>query len=172
MRPEYQINLFDQLMQAGSDYNIRLFGSRALDSLRLEKNFGTWSREYRPIYGPIETGLDRFVAYEKKANFIGRAGAVAERVSGGALRLRSFVVAATDADVIGDEPISYKGEVVGWVTSGGFAHASGVSLAQGYVPKELADEVDGWDIELLNEQLTATLQTQPLFDANSGRMRS
>jgi dimethylglycine dehydrogenase len=172
VRPEYQVNLFDQLMRAGSDYNIRLFGSRALNALRLEKNYGTWLREYRPTYGPIETGLDRFVAYEKKANFIGRAGAVAERVSGGALRLCSFVVAATDADVIGDEPISYKGKVVGWVTSGGFAHASGVSLAQGYVPKELAEEVEGWDIELLDEQLTATLQTQPLFDANSGRMRS
>ena len=172
VRPEYQVNLFDQLMRAGSDYSIRLFGSRALDALRLEKNFGTWSREYRPIYGPIETGLDRFVAYEKKANFIGRAGAVAERDSGGTLRLCSFVVAANDADVIGDEPIAYKGRVVGWVTSGGFAHGSGVSMAQGYVPKELSEEVEGWNIEVLDEHLTATLQTRPLFDANSERMRS
>jgi dimethylglycine dehydrogenase len=45
-------------------------------------------------------------------------------------------------------------------------------VAQGYVPKELADEVEGWEIELLDEQLAATLQAQPLFDANSGRMRS
>ena len=88
------------------------------------------------------------------------------------MRLRSFVVAAKDADVIGDEPISHGGKVVGWVTSGGYAHASGVSVAQGYVPKELADEVEGWEIELLDEQLAATLQAQPLFDANSGRMRS
>ena len=40
------------------------------------------------------------------------------------------------------------------------------------MPKELVEEVEGWDIELLDEQLTATLQAQPLFDANSGRMRS
>ena len=172
VKPEYQINLFDQLMQAGAEHNIGLFGSRALNALRLEKNFGTWAREYRPIYGPIETGLDRFVAYEKDTDFIGRAGALAERDSGGTLRLRSFVVAAKDADVIGDEPISHDGKVVGWVTSGGYAHASGVSVAQGYVPKELADEVEGWEIELLDEQLVATLQAQPLFDANSGRMRS
>jgi dimethylglycine dehydrogenase len=45
-------------------------------------------------------------------------------------------------------------------------------MAQGYVPKEIADEVDGWEIELLDTHLTATLQVQPLFDANSGRMRS
>ena len=88
------------------------------------------------------------------------------------MRLRSFVVDAKDADVIGDEPISYAGKVVGWVTSGGFAHASGVSMAQGYVPKELADKNDGWQIELLSEQLDARLQREPLFDANAGRMRS
>jgi dimethylglycine dehydrogenase len=120
----------------------------------------------------VETGLDRFVAYDKAADFIGREGALAERETGGALRFRCFVVKARDADVIGDEPISHKGKVVGWVTSGGFAHGSGVSVAQGYVPKDIADEIDGWEIELLDQQLPATLQAQPLFDANSGRMRS
>ena len=172
VKPEYHINLYDQLMRAGAAHDIRLFGSRALNALRLEKNFGSWAREYRPIYGPVETGLDRFVAYDKAADFIGREGALAERETGGALRFRCFVVKARDADVIGDEPISHKGKVVGWVTSGGFAHGSGVSVAQGYVPKDIADEIDGWEIELLDQQLPATLQAQPLFDANSGRMRS
>ena len=68
--------------------------------------------------------------------------ALEEKLSGGTLRLRTFIVEARDADVIGDEPISYKGEVRGWVTSGGFAHPSGVSVAIGYVPKEIADEMD------------------------------
>ena len=82
------------------------------------------------------------------------------------------IVSATNADVIGDEPISHKGKVVGWVTSGGYAHTSGVSVAQGYVPKEIADEEYGWEIEILDEHLSATLQARPLFDSNSGRMRS
>ncbi len=101
------------------------------------------------------------MAYDKAADFIGREGALAERETGGALRFRCFVVKARDADVIGDEPISHKGKVVGWVTSGGFAHGSGVSVAQGYVPKDIADEIDGWEIELLDQQLPATLQAQP-----------
>ena len=172
VKPEYLANLYDQLMLAGADHNITLFGARALNALRLEKNFGSWGREFRPIYGAVETGLDRFVAYAKDADFIGKAAARAERESGGKLRLCSFVVDAKDADVIGDEPISHAGKVVGWVTSGGFAHASGVSMAQGYVPKELADHTDGWQIELLSEQLDARLQRAPLFDANAGRMRS
>ena len=166
------VHLFDQFMDAGAEHDIQLFGGRALNALRLEKNFGSWAREYRPIYGPVETGLDRFVAYDKSTDFIGKAGAVSERENGGKMRLRSFVVSAKDADVIGDEPISYNGEVVGWVTSGGYAHGSGVSVAQGFVPKEIADELEGWHVELLSEQLEAKLQPQPLFDANSGRMRS
>ncbi|MGF0540324.1 GcvT family protein [Agrobacterium sp. ES01] len=172
MRPEYQRNLFDAIMEAGKEFDIRLFGLRALNSLRLEKGFGSWSREYRPLYGPVEAGLGRFVAYKKDMDFIGRKGAIEEKLAGGALRLRTFVVDARDADVIGDEPISFKGEVRGWVTSGGYAHASGKSVAIGYVPKDIAGEVDGWEIELLGEMLPATLQAQPLFDANGSRMRS
>ena len=171
VRPEYQLALFHKIMEAGADYDIQLFGGRALNALRLEKNFGSWGREFRPIYTPSECGLDRFVAFDKDAEFIGKHAAK-EAIGQEVHKLRSFVVSARDADVIGDEPISYQGEVVGWVTSGGFAHGSDVSMAQGYVRADVADEIEGWHIELLAEQLEATLQPQPIFDANFSRMRS
>ena len=171
VRPEYQLALFTALMAAGEAYDIRLFGGRALNALRLEKNFGSWGREFRPVYTPSECGLDRFVAYDKQAEFIGKSAAQDARGKEAHI-LRSFIVSASNADVIGDEPISYQGEVVGWVTSGGFAHASNVSVAQGYVRADLADKEDGWSIELLAEHLEAKLQAQPLFDANYSRMRS
>ncbi|MNL66947.1 hypothetical protein D3C87_1914840 [compost metagenome] len=95
-----------------------------------------------------------------------------EKLTGGALRLITLIVDAVDADVIGDEPISLDGEVRGWVTSGGYAHASGVSVAMGYVPKAIAEVVNGWQIEILGEMLPARLPPVPLFDANGSRMRS
>jgi dimethylglycine dehydrogenase len=171
MKPEYQRHVFERLMEAGRAHGLRLFGLRALNAMRLEKNFGGWGREFRPIYGPLEAGLDRFVAYEKDADFIGKAAAAEERASGGKLRLRSFVVEAKDADVIGDEPIWLDGAVVGWVTSGGFAHNSGASMALGYVPKECADAEGPWQIELLGEMLPARVQHAPIWDANAERMR-
>ena len=172
MTPEYQRYIFHLLMAAGESFGIKLFGLRALNSLRLEKNFAGWAREFRPLYGPDECGLGRFTSLKKEADFIGKEAATQLRESGGGpLRLRSFIVDATDADVIGDEPIWFNGEVRGWVTSGGYAHASGVSVAMGYVPKELADTDTGWEIELLGERLSARLQPHPLFDANSSRMR-
>ncbi|MER9633894.1 FAD-dependent oxidoreductase [Mesorhizobium sp. M0228] len=169
--PEYQRAAYQALMAAGEEFGIGLFGSRALNALRLEKNYGSWAREYRPIYGPLEAGLDRFVAYAKEADFIGKQAALAERKQGGRLRLRAFVVDAVDADVIGDEPIWHGGAVRGWVTSGGYAHHSKKSVAIGYVPKEIADEVDGFEIELLGKRHVARMQPVPLFDANFERMR-
>ena len=118
VKPASLARLYDDLMAAGTDFDIRPFGARALNAFRLEKNYGSWGREYRPLYGPVEVGLDRFVAYDKPAE------ALAERDNGGSTRLISLAVSAIDADVIGDEPVSIDGTVVGWVTSGGFAHAS------------------------------------------------
>ncbi len=172
MKPEYQRYLFDLILEAGAEYGIRPFGLRALNALRLEKSFGSWSREFRPLYSPYEAGLGRFVALKKEADFIGKAAAAADRLSGGTLRLCTFIVDAVHADVIGDEPISFRGEVCGWVTSGGYAHASGVSVAMGYVPKAIAGEVEGWSVELLGTLLPARLQAQPLFDAGGAILRS
>ena len=173
VRPEYQRRLFTDILSAGAEFDITLFGSRALNALRLEKNFGSWGREFRPVYYPHETGLDSFCAFSKEADFIGKEAAVTARDNGaGTYRLRSFVIEASNADVIGDEPLFHNGEVAGFVTSGGFAHASDKSVAMGYVRAELADEPDGWSVELFAEMLDARMQKQPLFDSNSSRMRS
>ena len=171
MEAENQRSVFQTLMQEGESLGIGLFGLRALNSLRLEKNFGSWAREFRPIYGPMEAGLNPFVAYDKEADFIGKEIARKEKEEGGNLRLRTFVVDAKDADVIGDEPIWHGGEVKGWVTSGGFAHGSGVSMAMGYVPRKIADQTSGWEIEILNERCSCKLQPKPLFDPEAKIMR-
>ena len=101
-----------------------------------------------------------------------KAGALAEKESGGALRLLTFKVAAEDADPMGDEPIWHNVEVKGWITSGGYAHGQGASMAQGYAPKEIAGDVEGWETEILGKKLAMVQQVIPAFDANSSRMRS
>jgi dimethylglycine dehydrogenase len=170
VRPEYQRYLFDLLMDAGTPHGLRLFGARALNAMRLEKHFGSWAREYRPIYTPIEAGLGRFVAWDKP-DFVGRDAALAARDDGGKLRLCAFAVDASDADAIGDEPIWHRGNTVGWVTSGGFGHTVGTSLALGYVPRAVAAEHDGFEIEIIGERRPARRLPAPLFDPTGTRMR-
>jgi len=172
VKPDYQRLALDLLLKAGAPHGIRLFGGRALDSLRFEKNFGIWAREYRPIYTPLEAGLDRFVHFDK-GEFIGREAALKDRDSGAERRLVAFTVEAADADSIGDEPIWQDGKVVGWVTSGGYAHHAKRSMALGYVPAALAGltEKRGFEIEILGIRRPATLQPVPLFDPDGKRMR-
>lgn len=169
--PDYHRLLLDLLLEAGEAHGIRPFGSRALNGLRVEKHYASWTREYRPLYGPVEARLDRFVAYGKPADFIGKEAALQERDSGGEVRLCFFSVDADDADAMGDEPVWRGGEVVGAITSGGYAHWSGVSVACGYVPKALAAEEDGWEVEILGDRRPARLQSHPLFDPNGAAMR-
>jgi len=170
--PEYQRGLYDRICAAGRDLGLIHFGMRALLCLRLEKNFPTWFRELRPIYGAFEAGLDRFVDLSKP-DFIGRDAALAEKASGGSLRRISLAVDALDADVLGDEPIWHQGKVIGWATSGGYGHCVERSLAQGYVPASLAQDTraGAFEVEILGERRAATILAEPPFDASGSRMR-
>ena len=169
-RTDYLLGLHDLLTAAGADLGLKPFGGRALMSLRLEKNWGTWAREYRPIYGPFEARLERFVDLRKN-DFVGRDAALREKESGGKLQLVPFTVDTRDVDVIGDEPIWHKGKVLGWVTSGGYAHYVGRSVALGYVPRDTAGEEDGFEIEIIGKRYPARPQREPLFDPMGERMR-
>jgi dimethylglycine dehydrogenase len=169
--PEYQRALYDLLLEAGRPLGLRNFGARALHSLRLEKSFGTWAREYRPIYGPGEAGLDRFVDL-KKNDFIGREAAAEERATGAGRRLVTFTVDADGADAIGDEPVWHDGKVVGWITSGGYAHTAGQSVALGYVPAALGVASSGFEIEIIGQRRRAVRLDEPLFDPKGLRMRA
>jgi dimethylglycine dehydrogenase len=165
-----QLALYDAILAAGADLGLRHFGARALNSLRLEKSFGNWAREYRPIYTPAEAGLDRFVDVAK-ADFIGRDAVLRDRERRPARRLVTLVVDATEADAIGDEPVWHDGEVVGWITSGGYGHCVGKSIALGYVPAAVAAASVGFEIEILGERRPASLAPQPLHDPTGERMR-
>jgi dimethylglycine dehydrogenase len=174
MAPEYQRYLFDLIWDAGREFDMRLFGFRALITMRLEKSFGTWFREYRPIYTPLEAAMDRSLKFDH--DFIGRAAVEKEIADGGPKR--KLVVFKVDvdpdapADVIGDEPVWHNGEVVGWITSGGYAHYSQASLAMGYIPTELVSQTSGFEIEIIGKRRPATILHEPILDPNGSRMRS
>ena len=171
MAPDEQRAVYASVLEAGAGLGLKLFGGQALNSLRLEKGFGSWAREYRPIYGPYEAALGRFVRLDK-GEFIGRGAAEAEKKSGGERRLVLLDVDARDADAFGDEPIWHDGKVVGWVTSGGYGHTVKKSLALAYVPGALAGSTSGLEIEILGERRPARILPAPPYDPDGMKMRS
>lgn len=170
MPASYQRAVFDLLQKEGADLGLRLFGLHALNSLRLDKGFGSWGREYRPIYDPYEAGFGRFVKLDK--DFIGRDALAA--LESPERRLLTWTVETGDPafDVIGDEPVWHRGEVVGWVTSGGYSHHREVSVAMGYVPAALEHADDGFEIEIVGIRQRATLVDGCIWDRHGEAMRA
>ena len=168
----HQVALYQILTEAGQDLGLRPFGMRAMMSLRLDKSFGSWMREFKPDYTPLETGLDRFVDYKKATDFIGKQAALGEQERGVERKLCTFVVDAKDADCNAYEPIWHDGEVVGFVTSGGYSHFSQKSIAYGFLPVGLIEDGREVQIEILGEMINARVYSEALFDPKNEYLRS
>ena len=169
--PDYFAMLYDDILEAGHGLGLTHFGGRALTSLRLEKAYGSFNKDFRPDHTPGETGLDRFVDFSKPA-FTGRSAALAERALGAKRRFVVMEVAEADAEVVGYESIMKEGAAVGYVTSGAYGHCIDRSLAAGYVPAELVRDGARFEIDVLGEIRTATVRLQALYDPQGLRLRS
>ncbi|MEM1430256.1 MAG: FAD-dependent oxidoreductase [Pseudomonadota bacterium] len=169
--PMSQRHLYHTLAEAGGDLGLRPFGMRAMMSLRLDKFFGSWLREFSPDYTAAETGLDRFISWKKNSPFIGREIAEAERAAPPRRQLVPFTVDAEDADVVADEPIWLDGKVHGFCTSGGYSHWAETSVALGFLPRDHARPGTEVEVEILGNLTAARVAASPLFDADGARMR-
>jgi len=168
--PAYQLKLAEAIEAAGADLDLRWYGARALMSLRLEKGWGAWTLDYRPDFTAAESGLDAFIHWDK--DFVGKEAALAEKSSGPRQKLVTIVVDSDDIDVSNDEAIMRDGEAIGYVSSGGYAHHAGKSVALGYLPAELAEAGTAVEVEIMGQRYPAEVLGAPLYDANGGRMRA
>jgi dimethylglycine dehydrogenase len=168
--PQFQLALWESIDGAGRDLGLKPYGARTLMSLRLEKNWGVWTLDYRPDYTAAESGLDAYIDWQR--DFVGREAAESERARGASRRLVSIVVDGTDRDVVGDEAILQGERCVGHVTSGGYAHHVGRSMALGYVQADCAGDGTALSVEINGVAYPAKVQVTPLHDPTGARMRS
>ena len=168
---EYQLALYEKLRAAGEDLGLlRLAGGRALGAMRIEKGFASWGRELSPDYSPYESGMGRFVKLDK-TDFIGRDGALRLAQQPLVHRLCALEIDADDADAWGGEPVVSGGEFVGYVTSGGYGHRVGKSLALAYVSEESLQGQADLAVEIIGDARPATRIEGAAFDAKGQRMR-
>jgi len=168
VEPQYQLKLFEEIEKAGEGLGLKLFGSRALMSLRLEKSWGAWTMDFRPDFTVIESGLDFFVNWDKE--FIGKTVSLKEKENGAKKHL-SVLEIETETDVSGDEAVMHNGKCVGYVTSGGYGHSVRKSLAMTYLPVELIDKDTELEVEILGKFHQASVVMKPLYDPSGSKMR-
>ncbi|MBT3557919.1 MAG: FAD-dependent oxidoreductase [Rhodospirillales bacterium] len=165
---EFTGHVYDLLWQAGEDHGIADVGYRAIDSLRLEKNYLYWSSDISPDYNPFEAGLGFRVAFKTKGDYLGRAALEAIRQDGADRKLCTFVVEAPGT-LYGGETIIYDGDAVGLLTSANYAHYTGQEIAYGYLPLSLAGDTS-FDVEVFGERVAARRVDGPLYDPDNKRL--
>jgi dimethylglycine dehydrogenase len=167
---QHQITLYHDLMNAGADFDIRLIGMHAMDSMRLEKGYLAWKSEMNVHHTPLETNVAWTVKMDKE--FIGKKGLEKQQKQGVPLKLVCMVVEATDADPFGYNPIFAGEERIGMTSSGGYGHRVQKSIAMGYVKPGFAKEGTTLEVEILGRKRKAQVMAMPLYDPKNEKMKS
>jgi dimethylglycine dehydrogenase len=167
-----QVELYEALLGAGKDLGAGPVGSRALASLRIEKGYGSWSREYSPEYWPQESGLDRLVKMDK-GDFLNRDAYALIAAKPARQRLAMVSIAAVDADAAGGEPIFLPdGTPIGQVSSGAYGYTVDMSLALCYIKAGMAKPGDTVSVAILGRPHEAIVLERPPFDPEGVRLRA
>jgi dimethylglycine dehydrogenase len=169
-KTEDQARLYEALIETGKEFGAGPVGSRALMSLRVEKGYGSWSREYSPEYWPQEVGLDRLIKLEK--DFLNKAAYVALKDNAPREHLHIIEVLEVDgADATGGEPIFLPdGTPVGRVSSGTYGYTVEKSLALGFLKGvETGAEVH---VMILGKPHRGVVLAEPPFDPNGRKLRA
>jgi dimethylglycine dehydrogenase len=168
---EMQNTIFDALMAAGAAFGIKPFGIRAMDSLRLEKSYKLVGRELSIEYAALESGLERFVDFDK-GPFLGRDALVTWCGKGFENKIVTLEVqGVSDADARGSEPVTKDGVMVGRTTSGGYGWRTGKSLALAMVKPELSNIGSEVDVRILGETRRAVVVPDSPYDPKNAALR-
>jgi len=169
---EYQNHIFDKLMETGKDLNLKPYGIRAMNSLRVEKSYKLVGTELSIEYSPYESGLDRFI-HPNKGDFIGLAALNQWREKGFSNKLVTMEVhGVSDADVLGNNPIYNNGSVVGRAAGGDFGFRLNKSIAIGMVKPELATTGHKLKIDILGKMHDATILDESPYDPENKLLRA
>ncbi len=174
---EFAQDIFDRIMAAGSEFDLKPAGYHALEHLRLEAGYREFDLDLTREDTPIEAGLHQAVSLDKPIEFIGQK-ALLHQFSVGALKKRLVLFKLKDPEPVvwGEEVIYLAGKAVGYLCSGAFSFTLGCSVGMGYVFEESGVtqelvENGSWEIEVACERYPASASFQAFFDPNRKRVR-
>ncbi len=162
--------VFEALMASGKPHGIQLFGTYAMNSLRMEKAYRGWGSELTNEVTLIEGAMERFVDFNK--DFVGKPGTLASKQQGPRIELVYLEVEAIDNDCYGNEPIYHDGRIVGLTTGGAYGHATGKSLSFAYVEPALAQPGTSFEIMMMGTMCKAHILEDVAWDPKNVRLRA
>ena len=174
---EFTLGVYDLLVEAGAEYNLRHIGMHAMNSLRIEKAYRHYGHDITDNDTPLEAGLGFAVAFDKPNGFIGREALLKQKENGVNKRFVQFLLENRQPLLYHNEPIWRDGMLAGYVRSGMYGHTLDGAVGLGYI--EHPDGVDldylmsgAYEIEVAGELYPAKPSLQPLYDPRSERIKA
>jgi 4-methylaminobutanoate oxidase (formaldehyde-forming) len=168
--------VYAALMEGGRPHGIADAGYRAIESLRLEKAYRAWGADINADTTPYEAGLSFAIRKDFARPFLGREALAAQRCTVLERRLAIFTVDDPDVVLLGRETIIRDGEMVGWLSSGGYGYTVAANIGLGYVRNKAGVTEDylasgDYRLEVAREEVKAKLHMRPLYDPAGARVR-
>jgi 4-methylaminobutanoate oxidase (formaldehyde-forming) len=168
-------HVFETLHAAGQDMDLKLCGMHMMDTCRIEKGFRHFGHDITCEDHVLEAGLG-FAVKTDKPDFIGRDAVLRKKEEGLSQRLVQFKLKDPEPLLYHNEAVIRDGEVVGYLSSGGYGHFEGAAMGMGYVPcqGETLGEVlaSTYEIEVAGVRVEAEAQTKPFYDAKGERAKA
>ncbi|WP_298259804.1 FAD-dependent oxidoreductase [uncultured Litoreibacter sp.] len=167
-------HVFETLLEAGRDMDLKLCGMHMMDTCRIEKGFRHFGHDITSEDHVMEAGLG-FAVKKDKANFIGREAVLEKAEKGLNMRLLQFKLIEPEPLLYHAEPILRDGELAGYLTSGSYGHHLGAAMGMGYVPchgEKLADVLAStYEIDVAGVRVKAEVSSKPFYDPKSERVK-
>jgi len=171
---EFMTGVYDEIVEAGKNFELVHAGYHALNSLRMEKAYRHWSHDITDEDSPLEAGLGFAVKLDKAGGFVGREALLRQKEQGLARQLVQFKLHDPEPLLYHNEPIWRDGKIVGHITSAAYGHTLGGAIGLGYVHglDGHSPVGDGYEIEVAGERFSAEASLAPMYDPKNERIRS
>ena len=160
--------IYDKVLKAGATP----FGMYALDSLRVEKGYRAWKGDLSTDYSLLESGLERFIKFDKKEIFPGKQSLLKEKQRGSVKKFVTMIIKENECDAPYMSTIWHEGKIIGEVTSGAYGHRVNASIALGMVNTDLAISGKNVTVDIFGNEYPATIQNPgPLWDPQNEALK-
>lgn len=157
------------ISNAGKGFGMKLFGSRAVESMRMEKGFLAWKSDLLTEFDPYETGLDRFVNLNKD-NFIGKKALQNRFKDGMKQKLVCLKIDSKNSPAYGGASLIEDDKVIGTITSGEWGHRVNLNLAYAFVNLDKSIEGTRMMLDLLGEMIPVEVIQFGIYDPSYSRI--
>jgi aminomethyltransferase len=157
------VEIWDAVIAAGQEYNIKPCGLGARDTLRLEKGFCLYGNDIDDTTSPLEAGLGWITKLKKAASFNGKDWMTKQKEAGLSRKLVGFVMSERRVPRHGYDICDAAGNVIGVVTSGTQSPTLDIPIGMGYVPTSIATVGNTLHIKMGSKLLEGKITEVPFL---------